>query len=292
LSKGILPAQEINVKHDDEIGEITRAIKELIDGLKRTQDFAQEIGVGNFKASFTPLSEKDTLGLSLIKMRDDLKKLNEYEIALIKEKSVALIEGQENERKRISRELHDGIGQLLTVMNLRLELIDDHKEIKSEIKSLINQTISEVRRISYNLMPGALMDFGLEAALRDFTENIKKYSGIPVHFTYEKRQTGLNISFDTAVAIFRIIQEGLNNIIKHAAATRIDLSVKETDSRIEILLTDNGKGFDPNTIKKGLGLKNMKERTEILNGKFIIESVKEKGTTLDIIIPVINKYNE
>jgi two-component system, NarL family, sensor kinase len=286
LSKGILPVEKIAAVQKDEIGEITMAINQLIEGLKRTESFASEIGSGNLNASFIPLSAQDTLGQSLIKMREDLKKIKEYESSIIKEKNAALLEGQENERKRISRELHDGIGQLLTAINLRLQQVEGQDEVKSEIKSLLNQTIAEVRRISYNIMPGALVDFGLEAALNDFVQNIKKHSGIKVNFTYEKEAHAPEVNFEIRIAAFRTVQEALNNILKHANASEIDLNVRQNTDELLIDIRDNGKGFKIDEAVKGLGLKNMKERIEILDGIFNIYSEIAKRTEIKIKIPI------
>ena len=286
LSKGFMPDHKMPVANNDEIGQITAAINELVINLKNTQAFAYEIGSGNFNASHIPLSDKDTLGMALISMRDKLKTLNEREIKLVREKASALLEGQENERKRITRELHDGIGQLLTVTKLRTELIEDQDEIKSEIKSLINETIAEVRRLSYNIMPGVLVDFGLEAALKDFCENIKKYSGLQINFTYHKELKISRVNFEISVAVFRIIQEALNNVIKHAQATTADLKITEKENEILITIKDNGKGFKREQNRKGFGLLNMNDRANLLNGSFFIDSTTGSGTTIEIKIPL------
>ncbi|MBX9852236.1 MAG: hypothetical protein K2X86_10835 [Cytophagaceae bacterium] len=291
LSKGIIPDNKIYVLSDDEIGQITSAINELVVNLKSTRAFAHEIGKGNFNATHTPLSEKDTLGMALINMRDKLKTLNEREIKLIRERASALMEGQENERKRITRELHDGIGQLLTATKLRAELIEDQDDIKSEIKSLINETITEVRRLSYNILPGVLVDFGLGAALKDFCENVKKYSGLKINFTCQQQTENSNVNFEIRVAVFRIIQEALNNIIKHAQATIVDLNIIEKENEIAINLKDNGKGFDKEQKSKGFGLLNMNERANLLNGSFIIRSNPGSGTSIEIKIPLPSDNN-
>jgi signal transduction histidine kinase len=287
LSKGIIPEGIVQGKNDDEIGQITNATKQLIEGLKRTTEFAHEIGSGNFKASFTSLSEKDTLGIALISMREKLKNLNEREVRLVREKTAALVEGQENERKRIIRELHDGVGQLLTVIKLRLQMMEGQDEIKDEIKLLINETIAEVRRISYNVMPSALVDFGLEAALRGLCENIKKHSGLSIDFTYVKEEkTPLN--FEISIAVFRIIQEGLNNILKHSNATEVKIYVVENEDQIYFVLKDNGIGFHKESSEKkgGLGLSGMKERAKLLNGEVEIQSGSGNGTEIEVHIPV------
>jgi signal transduction histidine kinase len=288
LSKGIIPDKEVKIRSKDEIGEIAAATSQLIEGLKRTAEFANQIGSGNFNVSYEKLSDKDSLGDALINMRDKLKMLTEREVKLVRERAAALMEGQEKERSRIIRELHDGVGQLLTVINLRLEALEDDSQIKSEIKSLVKETIAEVRRISYNVMPGALVDFGLEAALKGLLENIKKYSGLEYDITYV-RETDLLLSFDLRIAMFRIAQEALNNIIKHSSAKKVELFVIKTEEEVYMMIKDNGKGFGLAEAenKGGFGLRSMKERAKLLNGDIEIHSEKDKGTIIEVHIPAL-----
>jgi two-component system NarL family sensor kinase len=287
LSKGIIPQNNIRVESNDELGQITRAIDQLIGSLKKTTDFAHEIGAGNFKASYTTLSEKDTLGLALISMRDKLSSLNKNAVRHVREKSAALMEGQENERKRIVRELHDGVGQLLIVAKLRVETIEGQGKLKEEIRSLIDETIAEIRRISYNVMPSVIVDFGLEAALKGLCENIKKYTGLIIDFQYVKEVKD-PLNFEISIAVFRIIQEGLNNVIKHAKASNVHLYVVENNDYLYFMLKDNGTGFDKAllTNEKGFGLSGMKERAELINGNIDIQSSSEHGTVVEVNIPL------
>ena len=186
LSKGIIPTQRISVNSMDEVGQMAEAIYHLTAGLERTSKFASEIGAGNFNASFVTLSERDTLGHALMQMRDALKTFNERETKLARARASALLEGQENERSRIIKELHDGVGQLLTAIRMRVEMLDGEDRLKEEIKMQINETIAEVRRISYNVMPQALVDFGLEAALEGLCDSMKRYSNLEIDFAYIK----------------------------------------------------------------------------------------------------------
>jgi signal transduction histidine kinase len=289
LAQGIIPPQKINVVNRDEIGQIAGAISQLIDGLKRTTDFAQEIGSGNFNTTFTTLGNKDSLGLTLIHMRDQLKSLNERQIRLVREKAGALLEGQENERKRIVQELHDGVGQLLTVAQLRVEMLDNEPALRKEIMGLIHETIGEVRRISYNVMPNAIVDFGLEAALKGLCENSRKYTSLSFDFQYV-REVDRTLSFEVTIAVFRIVQEGINNIIKHAKATHVDVYVLDKGDEIYVLLKDDGQGFDEEQVlqKNGFGLRSMRERATLLNGNVEIHSSLGKGTAIEVNIPIEN----
>jgi len=286
LSRGIIP-ESPGISNMDEIGQIADAIDQLIEGMKRTTKFAYEIGSGNFDATFTSLSEHDTLGLALIHMRDQLKSLNEREVRLVREKAAAMLEGQENERRRIIQELHDGVGQLLTAVRLRVEMLDSDEALRKEIMTLINDTIAEVKRISYNVMPNAIVDFGLKAALRGLCENIKRYTNLTFDFEYVK-EIDRKLNFDVTIAVFRIVQEALNNVIKHAHATQVVLHVLEKEDEVYLILKDNGRGIDEQQInlKTGTGLRSMQERAKLLNGNLEIHADDGKGTVIEMHIPL------
>lgn len=285
LSRGVIPQEKLQVKSHDEIGEITESIQQLVNGQERTTTFAKEIGSGNFEATFTRLSNQDTLGLALIQMRDELKNFNEREVKMARERAAALMEGQEYERQRITQELHDGVGQLLTAIRIRIEILDGNQSLKQDLKEQINETIAEIKRISYNVMPHALVDYGLEAALKGLCDNVKKYSSIIIDFRYIK-EIEQKLNFEISIAVFRIVQEGLNNIIKHAQASQVNLHVLEKEDSIYIILEDNGIGFVESEIIHGSGLRNMKERARLLNGTTDIHSTSGEGTTLEITIPI------
>jgi two-component system NarL family sensor kinase len=288
LSKGIVPSHNINMKREDEIGEIAAAVDQLINGLRRTTQFAYSIGEGKFETPFTTLSNQDTLGQALIHMRDQLRNLREKEIRLVREKAGAVLEGQENERKRITRELHDGVGQLLTVIKLRLMNVEGNNAIVNDIKSLLKETVDEVKRISFNVMPNTLVDFGLEAALNTLCTQVRKAGGVSIDFQYI-REVDRALSFDISTAVYRIAQEGLNNILKHAEATKVNLYVIDKEDEVFMLLDDNGKGFSPEvraTVHTGFGLKSMQERARLLNGSVDVHSEWGAGTTVEVHIPV------
>ncbi|MFL5729406.1 MAG: histidine kinase [Cytophagaceae bacterium] len=288
LSKGILPPEKILPSSHDEIAQMTEALNELIEGLKRTSDFAFHIGSNDFNKSFQPLSDKDVLGLSLLQMRDKLKIIQEKEISFIRARSSALLEGQENERTRLARELHDGLGQMLTVVKLRLSAIEENHTL-NEIRSLLDDTIAEVRRISNNLMPNVLLDFGLEAGLRLLCKNTGEYAGITIEFSFAQTESS-PVNFDVSIGLYRIAQEGLNNAIKYSGASKARVSVLQYKDRINMEISDEGKGFVLNDYysdsRERKGIKNMRERAKLLNGNFTLESVLNKGTTITVEIPL------
>ncbi len=286
LSKGVIPMRKLHIANRDEVGQIASAIDQLIAGLKRTRDFAYAIGSGKFDTPFTTLSDQDALGLALLHMRDQLRDLNEREIRLIREKTGAVLEGQENERKRIVQDLHDGVGQLLTAIRLRVEMMEDDTLLRKEIMTLINETITEVKRISYNMMPNAIVDFGLEAALRGLCENCRSISSLSFDLLYVV-EVESELNFEISIAIYRIVQEGINNIIKHAYAKNVDVQVIDKGDEIYLLLKDDGRGFNMEEIQKksGFGIRNMKERATLLNGNLEIHTSPGMGTVIEVNIP-------
>ena len=213
-----------------------------------------------------------------------MRQVNEREIRLVRERTAAVIEGQENERKRLTQELHDGIGQLLTVIRLQVDAAKVDPAERREIIDRINETIAEVKRISYNVMPGSLVDFGLEAALKGLCDNTTRYSNLKFDFRYV-HESNRTIGFDVSVAVFRIVQEGINNILKHASAKNVELHILDKEDSIYVLLKDDGKGFEQTErADAGLGLRSMTERAKLLGGRVDMHS-GEEGTVIEVQIP-------
>lgn len=285
LSKGMIPAQKPLKTSTDEIGKMDQAIQQLTKGLERTAKFANEIGAGNFNASFTTLSDHDVLGKALIKMRDELRGFHEKELRSARARAAALLEGQEKERRRIIKELHDGVGQILTAIYMQVDLLDNESDRKDEIKIQVNEALAEVKRISYDVMPQAIVDFGLEAALKGLCDSIKRYSSLTIDFRYI-REVEHRLNFDISIALFRIAQEGLNNAVRHSGASHVDVHLLDKEDEVYFILEDNGKGFnEAELVQAGSGLRNIRERVMLLNGTVDIHSAPGKGTSLEIHIP-------
>lgn len=288
LSYGIIPRKRAVADSSNEMGQMGEAINQLIDAFERSAKFANAIGSGQFETPYEKLSDYDTLGTALINMRDQLKQLNENETRLAKSRTAALLEGQEMERRRITLDLHDGVGQLLTAIRMRVELVEGNEERKREIKALINETIAEVRRISYNVMPQALVDYGLKAALEGLCDTIPRNSGVKVDFNYVESGKE-HADFEVSIAIFRIAQEALNNVLKHSGATQVDLHLAVSPEHVHLIVADNGKGFSSGDLKNdetGYGLRNMRERARLLNGEFELSSTPGQGTVIEVTIPL------
>ncbi len=211
-------------------------------------------------------------------------------------RSASLIKGQEEERKRLSKELHDGLGQLLTALKFDLEKVDleksdfvKNKTILMEAKKLLSQTINETRNIAFNLMPSILNDFGIVPTIRLVGEQIRTKSGVDVVFK-TNIEDDHRYNQDTEIALYRIIQEATNNILKHADATRIIVELNQDDSKLHLRLSDNGKGFNMKQVKRNKenhsGLNNMEERVKLLDGNFHIDSKKGDGVLIEVNLPI------
>jgi len=287
LSRGVLPENKLEVNTHDEIGQITEVLNDLVEALRKTSHFAKEIGQGNLNIEFKPLSSDDELGNALLQMRQDLKKLNEEKLHYMKQRSFTLIEGQEKERQRIARELHDGIGQMLTAIRLKINLIEKEQQSKEELKKMLDDTTLEIKRISKNLMPNLLLDFGLKAALNELADGTQKYSNLTVNYSYTESKNSKKVNFEIAVSIYRIVQEAINNTLKYAKASAIKINIYIDEKNIHLQLDDNGKGFEisHSDTKKNNGIKNMQERVYLLNGEFNLTSLPNEGTYITIIIP-------
>ena len=203
----------------------------------------------------------------------------------------------EIERMNIAREIHDDLGQVLTV--LKMDVFRLKKSIPEDQELLIKKTepllhmidnaIQRVKKISSNLRPGILDDIGLSAAIEWQAEEFQKQTGIKCHLTINPKD--ISLDRDRNTAIFRIFQETLTNIARHAEATEASIRLQEEDGHIEIDIQDNGKGITAEelTNPKSLGLMGMRERAKIFGGAFIIKGVPGEGTTVTVTIPIRTK---
>ena len=205
---------------------------------------------------------------------------------LEKEKQVAdqLIQVQEEERKRLGRDLHDSIGGMLASLYLKTETIQSDSPEKSiaELRQMIEQSIQEARSLSHNLTPHHLEENGLENVLQVQINLLRQKYPLDIHFFF---QIDTELTQNLQVILYRISNELLQNIVKHARATEALLSISEIDGKIELIAEDNGKGIDPELPKKGIGLKNIQERVAYLKGDLDLES-SPAGTTISITLPL------
>jgi PAS domain S-box-containing protein len=201
----------------------------------------------------------------------------------------ASIDGQEKERKEIGKELHDNIGQQLTTTKLFLDLAkssadDTTAEMISMALKGISDVINEVRRMSRTLMPPTLGDLGLMESVSDLVETISRTQYLRIDlddYEFDEDQVADN----KKLMIFRIIQEQLNNIVKHAEAKKVSVTLSNDKPFLLLEIKDDGKGFDPKGVRKGLGLTNMRNRAELFGGEVKISSAPGKGCTLTVKVP-------
>ena len=225
----------------------------------------------------------------------DITKRKVAERDLLEERRKRLFEItdiQEREKKRIARELHDGIGQMLIGAKMHLESLNrklDGQEMITaavcNIESALQNIITEVRALSRRLRPSILDDFGLIPALEQLFEQYQNAS--EVQLRSQLVEPSNRYGSKTEVAIYRIVQEAINNAVRHGNSSIIWVHLAEKSNSTELLIRDNGEGFDLVTKKPGHGLKNMRERTESIGGKYGMSSLKGKGTQIKVVIPNI-----
>ncbi len=211
------------------------------------------------------------------------RKLTEQKL---KEAMVKVIEIQEEERKRISRELHDGIGQSLFSLLIRLDrLIEDHNEI-NDLKTLrkdVSVMMEDIRGIAFELRPSVLDDLGVVPAIRTYIENFSEHFAIEVELEQNFR-CRLNTAKETA--IYRVIQEALTNIAKYAEADKAFVEITEHNEEIIVTIRDQGQGFILHDCDRGVGLFSMEERARSVGGVLDICSSPGKGTAIKLCIPL------
>lgn len=205
-----------------------------------------------------------------------------------------IIEAQEEERRRLSREIHDGPAQMLANILLRSDLVDRTfrergpeqaiEEMKS-VRSMVRTSLYEVRRIIYDLRPMALDDLGLVPTIRKYLANIEDYNKIPIRFTEKGDFSEMNSKYE--VAMFRLIQEAAQNAIKHAEPSNISVNLAISRQHVATTIRDDGVGFDKDVKKdKSFGLIGMRERIDMLDGELGINSILGEGTSIYIKIPL------
>lgn len=206
----------------------------------------------------------------------------------------SIFQAQEKERKLISRELHDGIGQSLYSILIQTDIIQSHVETGNmvgfydaieKLQHDIRKTIEDIRHLSSELRPSSLDDLGLLETLKTYIHDFGNRFGIQINFSHKGSKERLPSTIETA--LYRITQEALTNAAKYACTKRIDLEIDQREKMVYLHIKDFGKGFDLSSkISRGVGLYSMEERASILGGKFQIESAPQKGTVIKVNIPI------
>jgi len=283
--------------------EIKYQIQEKEQSIRELEQAAQ---LQNFYIIAMILGAITMLGLALIFYRNWQKNkliskqkvsLNNIKIKQLEQEKrlIALqsvVEGQEQERQRIASDLHDGLGALLSTVRLqfdsvKIQQLSENQQIKfQKSKDLLAIACRETREIAHNMMPGSIRKFGLLAAIKDMCNAITHAQSIQINF--QSIHFKGELPDDQKIAIFRIVQELLNNIIKHAHATEVLVQITQQIQQLEIIVEDNGRGFaieEMGTIE-GFGFNSVRSRVEYLQGNLEIESVLEEGSTFTISIPL------
>lgn len=228
--------------------------------------------------------------------RHNLKKEAQLQSAIMKQQELAtkaVLEAEENERQRIAKDLHDGVGQMMSAAKMNLSAFEseikfenkDQQESFEKVIALVDDSCKEVRSVSHIMMPNALLKNGLAAALRDFTGKLDKKT-LAVHVYTEGLDERLDSNTETV--LYRVLQECVNNVIRHAQATTLDISLTRDKDGIDATVEDNGKGFDTNDKEKfeGIGLRNIITRVEYLKGTVDFDSAPGRGTVVALFIPL------
>lgn len=218
--------------------------------------------------------------------------LHEHRIAdkSLKELVHKTVMFQEDEKKHLARELHDGINQLLVSSKCHLELLSNtlkdeaQKQHFAHSQQSLMMAINEVRHISHKLRPSALDDIGLEAALNTLLQDFRAHSGVNIEAVFDT--SSAKLKSEVATTLYRVAQESLTNIEKHSQANEVNVILQQMGNMLQLIIRDNGVGFDVgSTLRKtGIGLRNMRERVEFIGGDFELESEPGFGTEITVLL--------
>jgi PAS domain S-box-containing protein len=256
-----------------------RIDRELHAAMTRGTDFGTEFRLTGYQSPVYvemrgKVSDRDKSVSGIItditnkkRLEEDAQKLKtEYQKEMIK----AIIDAQEKERTRISAAIHDSLGQLLYATRLKLEQSAVNSNDMPDLLKLLDSAIREARNISFELAPSILNDHGLNVAVH---EMVKRLSGARINFSVSIRGFSERVSLTAEVFVFRIMQELVNNVIKHSSATKADIVLSRQKSAVSIIVRDNGTGFDAvNDLEKGSGLSSIRNRAGVYNGSLQIKS--------------------
>jgi PAS domain S-box-containing protein len=243
------------------------------------------------EGSISPMMNDTGVATGLVLIFKDLtEKINHKKIVkdLERKSLAALLDGQESERSRIAKDLHDGLGQTLNAIKMNINLKYDEEKKKQMLGKLIDEAIVESVKISENLLPAKLKDFDLATCLRSFCDDVSSVSLIPVQFNDYSSET-IEIDQSQKINLYRIVQEAVNNALKHSAAQVINVQLNIDDDHIQLMIEDDGQGFNKDSrydLSRHHGLMNMRDRAEIMNGTLTIESDESRGTLIIVDAPL------
>ena len=282
-------AKEVSAINEDELKQGERKIAEVFAQFRRRLQTVSAIAIslGLILAGATVIYTARLEKRAEDRYHESLQAHRE-----LKELSKRLVDAQEQERRAISRELHDEIGQSLSALLMDVEHLSAipgkdgaYRQALENIKTLAENSVNEVRNMSLLLRPSMLDDLGLVAALEWQAREISKRTGMLVDLAEENVSDSLPEEHKTCV--YRIVQEALNNCSKHAYAKHVQVTIRQEPDRLSLTIQDDGKGFDP-VRARGLGLVGMTERVSQLNGILKVDSVAGRGTSLRVDLPLVS----
>lgn len=273
------------------------ASRQIIDYVEEAQ---HPSGIKYGEIRVIPIVEKEAEPVRILGIAHDITEKTYLQKRLDAERenknrqiTLAAIRGQESERAKVSRELHDNVNQVLTTVKLYLELCLDQKidmpAFLTKCISLVNNTIHEIRQLSKQLSAPALGNMNFKETLNDLVETVT--ASTPLDIEMDLGLPCPEMEYELHLTLYRIAQEQVTNIIKYANATMVVIVLRQEDDQLLFSITDNGVGFDMGVKRKGIGITNMKSRVEILNGHFEMMSTPGQGTALEVAIPVIIEDN-
>jgi signal transduction histidine kinase len=221
-------------------------------------------------------------------------RINELETEKQLAATEAVLKGEEQERTRLAKDLHDGLGGMLSGIKYSFQSIkgnmvmtQENQQVFERSMDMLDSSIQEMRRVAHNMMPESLLKFGLDTALKDFCNHINKTGAVKINYL-SMGMEGAAIDQTVAITIYRITQELINNILKHAAAENVIVQVTKTGTQLVVTVEDDGQGFDTLILNrsKGIGWTNILNRVEFLKGSLNVDSEYSKGTSVHIEITV------
>ncbi len=293
-----LAVQFSEQERNRELDELNRSLEAIAEAKRQQRDIFLAVFIALAAISlalfFIVRDHKHRLAASrlIAEQREQINQqtIRQLEDALRIESMQSMLEGQESERKRIANDLHDSVGGLLAAIKMRLEALAGqipslhYNEDFAKIKELLSDTIAETRQIAQNLQPSSLSRFGLVKAVHDLVVRFRSKNGPTIDFQHFGDFSDLDHT--TALNCYRIAQELLQNSIKHANATEILVQLTRNGDDIALLVEDNGIGFDPDKITKGMGTDNLRQRVQFIHGEISVQTAQGQGTSTLITVPV------
>jgi len=228
------------------------------------------------------------------KQRLQLQRIHDLETRQLLTATEAVLKGEEQERSRLAKDLHDGLGGMLSgikysfnTMKGNLILTPENAKAFERSMDMLDSSIKEMRRVAHNMMPEALVKFGLDTALKDFCNDISNSGALQVSYQSIGVENA-KIDQTTAITIYRIVQELINNTMKHAVAQTALVQLSKAENQMSVTVEDDGKGFDTAMLSgsRGIGWSSIQNRVEFLKGKLDVHSQPGKGTSVLIELTV------